>query len=111
MKDDMTAFSFFLLLSMVDPQAAIGAAFGSAFFLSTRSSCSAKSGIMLTIVSLGSGYSLGVAAGGDHRMWVALAGAALGSTLLGALHHVIKNGGDAPEWFKYTLDSILRLRK
>ena len=44
-------------------------------------------------------------------MWVALAGAALGSTLLGALHHVIKNGGDAPEWFKYTLDSILRLRK
>lgn len=109
--EDIT-FSFILLLGLVDAPSALGAAFGSTFFLTTRDeTLSTVSGLMLTTVSLGLGYSLGIAVGSDHRMWVSLVGAALGSTILSSLHGVIKSGGDLPSWLKYTIDTILRLRK
>lgn len=111
MKTELTAISVVAVLTAVHPQAMIGASFGCLFFLSTQSNCSVRKSLVLGVLSLGAGYSVGIAVDTAHSMWVSLTGASLGSVVLSGLHGAIKNGGDLPPWAKTFIDSILRLKK
>lgn len=118
MKEEVAVISFVALLGLIEPNAAIGAAFGCVFFLTTRSNYKPAVIVALTFVSLVLGYSVGIAAGERHAMWVALFGASIGSTLLAAAQKVaelartsVGKSGDFPPWVKFTIDSLLRLRK
>ena len=95
---------------------AMGAVFGSFFFLATPSpSHNLKQKILLLMFSIGLGYSIGVAVKvfGDYdglSMFAALAAAAVGSGMFASWHRY-QNGGPVPAWIMLLLDRLPFLKK
>ena len=110
MREETLILTLFAFIGLVDPHAAMGAAFGCMFYLSVPKEEN-ESRFLLPIVSLGIGYSAGVAIGEPHTMWSSLVFAALGSTVLTVLHAMIVSGGSLPEWLQYLINTILRVKK
>lgn len=90
---------------------AMGAVFGSFFFLATPSpSHNMKQKILLLMFSIGLGYSIGVGVKvfGDYdrlSMFAALAAAAVGSGMFASWHRY-QNGGPVPGWITLILERL-----
>lgn len=90
---------------------AMGAVFGSFFFLATPSPThNLKQKILLLMFSIGLGYSVGVGVMvfGDYdrlSMFAALAAAAVGSGMFASWHRY-QNGGPVPGWITLILDRL-----
>lgn len=110
MKEDTTIWLVIGLISMIDPHAAMGAAFGCAFHLTLPRSDN-ENRFLLAIFSYGLGYGAGYAVELPHTMWVSVVVAALASTLMSVMYTMLIDGKDAPDWVKYLVDSILRIRR
>ena len=95
---------------------AMGAVFGSFFFLATPSPThNLKQKILLLMFSIGLGYSVGVGVKvfGDYdrlSMFAALAAAAVGSGMFASWHNY-QNGGPVPAWIMLLLDRLPFLNK
>lgn len=121
MKDNAFIFisSGVAFFAFSDQQAAIGAALGSAFFLSTKYEGGILNRLILTIVSFGAGYGAGLSVTGGHTMLVAMFGAGVGSAILGASHKAVivardaigRAGVDLAPWVKTLIEIVLRIRK
>lgn len=108
-------YALLLMLSAIgaslDQGPAMGAVFGSFFFLATPSpSHTLKQKILLLMFSVGLGYSIGVGIKvfGDYErlsMFAALAGAAVGSGMFASWHRY-QNGGPVPGWITLILDRL-----
>lgn len=106
------------LFASLEQGPAMGALFGSFFFLATpapRQTVIQK--LLLLLFSWGFGYSVGIGvsyfgSGGYERlaMVAALTGSAIGSGLF-ASWHSYQNGGPAPAWLTLILDRLPFLKK
>lgn len=110
MRDETIALTVFVLIGMIEPHSAAGAAFGCVFYLSLPKE-DGESRFLLPLFSLGIGYAVGLAVGYPHAMWAATVAAALSSTVFTALHATIKSGGNLPEWLQYLINTVLRVKK
>ena len=95
----------------LDQGPAMGAVFGSFFFLATPSpSHNLKQKILLLMFSIGLGYSVGVGVKVfvDYdrlSMFAALAAAAVGSGMFASWHRY-QNGGPVPGWITLILERL-----
>lgn len=110
-------FIFFsALFSSLEQGPAMGALFGSFFFLATPSpSLSVTQKVLLLMFSLGLGYSAGVAVtvvGGYEKlsMFCAIGVSALGASSFTSLHNY-QHGGPVPAWIEFVLDRLPFIRK
>jgi len=101
------------LLSSLEQGPAMGAVFGSFFFLATPSPTQTiRQKFLLLLFSWGCGYSVGIGVsyfgdGGFERlsMVCALTASAIGSGLFASWHRY-QNGGPAPQWLVLLLDRL-----
>ncbi len=95
---------------------AMGAVFGSFFYLATPSPAhSVRQKFLLLLFSIGLGYSVGIAAKtlGDYErlsMFCALAASAVGSGMFASWNRY-QNGGPVPGWITLILDLLPFLKK
>lgn len=110
------------IIEQLHPGAAMGASFGCFCFLAfadpTRGAWLEKMvrKTLLLIGSWGIGYSFGSAVAtsanwSGYAMLAAVAGAALGATIFGALNLMVRNDGPLPQWLSAIVDRIPVLRK
>ena len=114
------AYALFIMLgalgASLEQGPAMGAVFGSFFFLATPSPAhSVKQKFFLLLFSIGLGYSVGYGIkrmGGfeGFAMFCALAAAALGSGMFASWHNY-QNGGPVPAWIMLLLDRLPFLKK
>lgn len=114
------AYALFIMLGAIgaslEQGPAMGAVFGSFFFLATPSpSHSTKQKFLLLLFSMGLGYSVGYGVkrvGGleGFAMFCALAVAALGSGMFASWHNY-QNGGPVPAWVMLLLDRLPFIKK
>lgn len=114
------AYALFVMLgalgASLEQGPAMGAVFGSFFFLATPSpKHSPKQKFFLLLFSIGLGYSVGYGIkrmGGFEAfaMFCALAAAALGSGMFSSWH-TYQNGGPVPAWVTLLLDRLPFLKK
>ena len=105
-----------LVMTVVSPYAAIGAAFGCVFFLQYPSILTGWRKTATATVSWAIGYGVGMYFYGDGPPWMpdaflpALIGAAVGCPVVTAALAVIDENGDLPPWL-VTLIKLLPWRK
>lgn len=114
------AYALFIALGAIgaslEQGPAMGAVFGSFFFLATPSPAhSGRQKFLLLLFSMGLGYSVGYGVkrvGGfeGFSMFCALAVAALGSGMFASWHNY-QNGGPVPAWVTLLLDRIPFIKK
>ncbi|QYW06486.1 hypothetical protein uan_074 [Pseudomonas phage UAntarctica] len=105
------------------PMSAIGASFGCMFFILLPDpvvahwkgwigwSLKLLRKFVLTVLSWGFGYSVGILFFNNASMLMAILGGALGSTILGVLNLMIKNDADLPPWLTSGMNAILRIKR
>lgn len=96
------ALSFFGVGIMLQQDAAVGAAFGSAFFMVSATDHRTLARLLYTIISAGSGYATGLAFSGHWSMLAAIIGAAGAVMFLEGL----MQGGEPNGFIKWLADVI-----
>lgn len=111
------------VIEQLHPMSAIGASFGCMFFILLPDPVVEKwtgfigwtlklfRKIVLTVLSWGIGYSVGILFFNNASMLMAILGGALGSTILGVLNLMVKNDGDLPPWLTSGMNAILRIKR
>lgn len=94
---------------VLNPDAAIGAAFGAAFFMLHQDHHDPLKRMAYGLISLVAGYAIGVGWGGPWAMLVAVFGAASAVVVLSSLLESARNGKPSP-LLDFVL-SVLRGRK
>ena len=91
---------------VLQQDAAVGAAFGSAFFMISAKDHKTAIRFMYTLISAGAGYAAGLALAGPWSMLAAILGAAGAVAFLDGLTH----GGEPSGFVKWVVD-VMRGRK
>lgn len=81
-KESLAAAVLAALATYVQPDAIVGAMFGSAFFMMLPFIEGLIKRLFMSFVSAGCGYSVGIAVSAPHAMWSAIAAAALAVIVL-----------------------------
>lgn len=91
---------------VLQQDAAVGAAFGSAFFMISAKDHKTAARFMYTLISAGAGYAAGLAFAGPWSMLAAILGAASAVAFLDGL----TQGGEPSDLVKWVVD-VMRGRK
>lgn len=91
--DSLVATVAFVVAAWINADAAVGAAFGSAFFLLNAEQHPMPKRLAYACISAGVGYGAGVAAGGSWTLLVSAATAAIGVVALTSVSKSIETEG------------------
>lgn len=81
-KEALAVFMLAGLVAYLETDAAVGAMFGSAFFMMLPFTEGLIKRFFMSFLSAGCGYSVGIAVSAPHAMWSAIAGSALAVIIL-----------------------------
>lgn len=81
-KETLAVFVIAGIVTYLETDAAVGAMFGSAFFMMLPFNDGLIRRFFMSFISAGCGYSVGIAVSAPHAMWSAIVGSALSVIIL-----------------------------